>query len=71
MCYFEVIDMNNDLYVMVGELKKWFEYLKYDIFFNGVIEFIKKGDVDELDNKFSYNGEDRIYYIGIISREII
>ena len=71
MCHFEATDTNNDLYVTAGELKKRFEYLKYDISLNGVTEFIKKGDVDELDNKFSYNGEDRIYHIGIISREII
>ena len=71
MCHFEATDTNNDLYVSAGELKKRFEYLKYDISLNGVTEFIKKGDVDELDNKFSYNGKDRIYHIGIISRKII
>lgn len=71
LCHFEATDTNNDLFVTAGELKKRFEYLKYEISLNSVTEFIRNGDVDEPDNKFSYNGEDRMYRISIINKAII
>lgn len=55
LCHFKATDTNHDLFVTAGELKKRFEDFKYDITPNGLAEFIKEGDIDVVDNKFSYH----------------
>ena len=58
LCHFKATDTNHDLFVTAGELKKRFEDFKYDITPNGLAEFIKEGDIDVVNNKFSYHDKE-------------
>ena len=58
LCHFKATDTNHDLFVTAGELKKRIEDFKYNITPNGLAEFIKEGDIDVADNKFSYHGRE-------------
>ena len=71
LCHFKATDTNHDLFVTAGELKKRIEDFKYNITPNGLAEFIKEGDIDVADNKFSYHGRELFYDVSIINGEII
>ena len=68
LCHFKATDTNHDLFVTAGELKKRFEDFKYDITPNGLAEFIKEGDIDVVDNKFSYHGREFMMSVSWMGR---